>query len=173
MGPRDYKVLKNYAKKMDILCIPLMINNITKATSPVKVFEYMALQKPIVTTDMDECRKYKSVLIGKNTKQFLKQLEAAYKKRNDKDYIKALKIYNDIVPAETKTSTNEITTYVDKKRDDKREMFFFGLYFNDDVIGYVESAYLSTTKTLVIDYFILKISISTNKKLKIWLFLIL
>lgn len=81
---------------------------------------------------------------------------------NDKDYIKALKIYNDIVPAETKTSTNEITTYVDKKRDDKREMFFFGLYFNDDVIGYVESAYLSTTKTLVIDYFILKEQFNYN-----------
>lgn len=81
---------------------------------------------------------------------------------NDKDYIKALKIYNDIVPAETKTSTNEITTYVDKKRDDKREMFFFGLYFNDDVIGYVESAYLITTKTLVIDYFILKEQFNYN-----------
>lgn len=81
---------------------------------------------------------------------------------NDKDYIKALKIYNDIVPAETKTSTNEITAYVDKKRDDKREMFFFGLYFNDDVIGYVESAYLITTKTLVIDYFILKEQFNYN-----------
>lgn len=80
----------------------------------------------------------------------------------DKDYIKALKIYNDIVPAETKTSTNEITTYVDKKRDDKREMFFFGLYFNDDVIGYIESAYLNTTKTVVVDYFILKEQFNYN-----------
>lgn len=75
---------------------------------------------------------------------------------NDKDFVKALKIYNDIVPAETKTSTNEITTYVDKKLDNKREMYFFGLYYNDDVIGYIESAYLITTKTLIIDYFILK-----------------
>lgn len=81
---------------------------------------------------------------------------------NDKDYIKALKIYNDIVPAETKTSTNEITTYVDKKCDDNRDMFFFGLYFNDNVIGYIESAYLSTTKTLVIDYFILKEQFNYN-----------
>ena len=91
MGPRDYKVLKNYAKKMDILCIPFKINNITRATSPVKVFEYMALEKPIVTTDMNECRKYKSVLIGKNQNDFLNKLEEATSMEHNKDYIKLLK----------------------------------------------------------------------------------
>ena len=90
MGPRDYKILKNYAKKMDILCVPFKINNITRATSPVKLFEYMALEKPIVTTDMNECRKYKSVLIGKNHKDFLKKLEEATKLEKDKEYIKLL-----------------------------------------------------------------------------------
>lgn len=81
---------------------------------------------------------------------------------SDKDFIKALKIYNDIIPAETKTSTNEITTYVDKKSDDNRDMYFFGLYFNDEVIGYVESGYLKITKTLVIDYFVLKEQFNYN-----------
>lgn len=81
---------------------------------------------------------------------------------NDKEFIKALKIYNDIVPAETKTSTNEITTYVDKKNDANRDMYFFGLYFNHEVIGYIESAYLKITKTLVIDYFVLKEQFNYN-----------
>ena len=91
MGPRDYKVLKNYAKKMHILTIPFKINNITRATSPVKVFEYMALEKPIVTTDMNECRKYDSILIGKNQKDFIKKLEVASNKIADKEYIKVLR----------------------------------------------------------------------------------
>ena len=43
MGPRDYKILKNYARKADILTIPFKINDITRATSPVKIFEYMGL----------------------------------------------------------------------------------------------------------------------------------
>lgn len=90
MGPRDYKVLKYYAEKCDILTIPFILNDITKSTSPVKIFEYMALHKPIVTTDMQECRKYKSVLIGKNHEDFIKCLEKAYKIRNDKEYIKLL-----------------------------------------------------------------------------------
>lgn len=90
MGPRDYKVLKNYASLCDILIIPFILNDITKSTSPVKIFEYMALHKPIVTTDMLECRKYQSVYIGKNQKDFLEKLEEAYKNKDNKKYIKLL-----------------------------------------------------------------------------------
>ena len=90
MGARDYKVLKYYARKCDILIIPFVLNDITKSTNPVKIFEYMALHKPIVTTNMQECRKYKSVLIGKNQDDFINCLEIAYKKRNDKEYINLL-----------------------------------------------------------------------------------
>ncbi len=90
LGSKDYHILKNYAKKADILIIPFKINDITKSTSPVKIFEYMALQKPIVTTDLNECRQYKSVLIGKNTKDFLKKLEDAEQLIKDKEYLKLL-----------------------------------------------------------------------------------
>lgn len=90
MGPRDYKVLKNYAKKCDILVIPFKINDITRATSPVKVFEYMALHKPIVTTDMNECRKYESILIGKDHDDFINRLDKAVELRENKEYIELL-----------------------------------------------------------------------------------
>lgn len=90
LGSRDYKVLKYYAKCAEVLTIPFKINDITKSTSPVKIFEYMALNIPIVTTDMPECRKYKSVLIGKNKKDFLKKIEEARKLINDKKYIKLM-----------------------------------------------------------------------------------
>ena len=42
---QDYHILQNYAAKIDVLTIPFLINEITKATSPVKLFEYMALNK--------------------------------------------------------------------------------------------------------------------------------
>ena len=90
LGPRDYKILKNYAKYADVLTIPFKIEDITKSTSPVKIFEYMALHKPIVTTDLNECRKYQSVLIGRNHEEFLDQIEKALTLRNDKKYIELL-----------------------------------------------------------------------------------
>ena len=70
--------------------IPFQINDITRATSPVKIFEYMALQKPIVTTDMNECRKYGSVLIGHDHEEFLAQLEKALTLRHDTAYLELL-----------------------------------------------------------------------------------
>ena len=90
LGPRNYNVLKNYAKCADILTIPFLINDITKSTSPVKIFEYMALHKPIVTTPMHECMKFKSVLIGKDHDDFIKQLDIALEKKKDKKYIELL-----------------------------------------------------------------------------------
>jgi hypothetical protein len=74
----------------------------------------------------------------------------------DKEFVKALKIYNDTIPAETKTSTNEITFFLDLKSSRLRDMYFFGLYYDDEIIGYIECGYLKTTKTLIIDYITLK-----------------
>ena len=93
MGKRDYNLLPNYASKFAVCTIPFEINDITKATSPVKLFEYMAIGKPIVTTDMDECRKYKSVLIAKDKYEFVKLIDEAieYNKEKDGKYFDILK----------------------------------------------------------------------------------
>lgn len=90
LGSRNYQVLKYYAKCADVLMIPFLINDITKSTSPVKIFEYMALHKPIVTTKMPECLKYESVLIGNNHKEFMKKIDEAINLQDDKKYIKLL-----------------------------------------------------------------------------------
>ena len=64
----------------------------------------------------------------------------------ERDFINALKIYNNTIPVEIKTDTNEITYFVDLKNESGRQMFFFCLYYNETVIGYIESAYLKQTK---------------------------
>ena len=93
LGSRDYNILKNYAYKFNVCTIPFLINDITKSTSPVKLFEYMAIEKPIVTTAMHECQKYKSVMIAKNKKEFVKLIDNAIcmDPKKDKDYFKLLK----------------------------------------------------------------------------------
>lgn len=90
LGAKNYNILQNYAAHMDVLTIPFLINDITRATSPVKLFEYMAMNKPIVTTDMDECRKYKSVLIGHSHEEFIEQLDRALELKKDSDYMHIL-----------------------------------------------------------------------------------
>lgn len=90
LGPRPYEVLKYYAAACDVLTIPFLINDVTRATSPVKIFEYMAMHKPIVVTDMNECRQYRSVLIGRDHEEFLRQLDKAMQLREDPDYLALL-----------------------------------------------------------------------------------
>ena len=93
LGSREYKVLPYYAKEFTICIIPFLINSITNATSPVKLFEYMALDKPIVTTAMPECKKYKSVMIANNHEEFINLVDKAVKmnKENSKEYYETLK----------------------------------------------------------------------------------
>ena len=89
-GPIDYKELPKYAAAFSVSTIPFLINDITESTSPIKLFEYMAMKKPIVTTDMPECRKYDSVLIGKTHEEFINKIDEALKLRDDEDYMKLL-----------------------------------------------------------------------------------
>lgn len=93
LGTKDYKILKNYADKFDVCTVPFLINDITKATSPLKIFEYMALNKPIVTTAMDECKKYNSIFIANDKDEFVKLIDKAIELKSDKDvgYFKTLK----------------------------------------------------------------------------------
>lgn len=93
LGTREYKVLKNYADKFNVCTVPFLINDITKATSPLKIFEYMALGKPIVTTAMDECKKYKSIFIANNNEEFIELIDKAIKlnKKENLEYFKILK----------------------------------------------------------------------------------
>jgi len=81
---------------------------------------------------------------------------------NERDFISALKIYNDTIPVETKTSTNEIVYFIDNRSTPNREMYFFGLYYNEEIVGYIECAYLFKTKSIIIDYITLKDSFNIN-----------
>ena len=85
LGTKDYKILKNYANRFNVCIVPFVINDITKATSPLKIFEYMALEKPIVTTAMDECKKYKSIFIANDQEEFVNLIDKTLKLNKEKN----------------------------------------------------------------------------------------
>jgi len=89
LGKVPYNELINYTSWVDLLTIPFLVNDVTKATSPVKLFEYMATKKPVLTTDLPECKKYKSVMVEK-ADNYVKKIPEAIEKINDLNYIKML-----------------------------------------------------------------------------------
>lgn len=91
MGPIPYERLPQYSVWFDVATIPFRVYGLTHSTSPIKLFEYMALGHPIVTTDMEECRRYDTVLIGKDRGDFVTQVDRALGLRDDPDYRERLR----------------------------------------------------------------------------------
>lgn len=75
---KQYSELASYAKHFDCATIPFCTGEIAKATSPVKLFEYMAAGLPTVgTRDLLECRGYDYVYLAKDYDDFIAKLEQA------------------------------------------------------------------------------------------------
>ena len=87
LGAMAYKDISRHATWFDVCLVPFVINSITIACSPLKIFEYMALGKPTVSTDIPECRKYRSVLIGSTPEMFLDAVDNALSLSADEGFI--------------------------------------------------------------------------------------
>jgi len=90
LGVKPYAELPNYLRYFDVATIPFRLNEVTHATSPIKLFEYMTAGKPVVTTAMQECRGYPEVLIARNESDFVVKLNDALRLRQDPVYLQAL-----------------------------------------------------------------------------------
>lgn len=60
LGSIEHKNVKRYIKSGDVMLIPFKINELTRGVDPVKLYEYLALNKPVVTTYWDELQAYKN-----------------------------------------------------------------------------------------------------------------
>lgn len=90
LGPRPYQEIPAYLKFFSVATIPFLLNEITHATSPLKLFEYFAGGKPVVTTAMRECLKYPPVQIAGDAASFVEQLDEALVLKDDPVYLAQL-----------------------------------------------------------------------------------
>lgn len=86
LGVKTYQELPNYLHLFDVATIPFIVNDITNATSPLKLFEYMAGKKPVVVTPMQESMRYPGVLVGNGPEEFADQIDRAIEMRFDPSY---------------------------------------------------------------------------------------
>ncbi len=75
IGPRPYRELPAWLELFDVATIPFRINDITRATSPLKLFEYFAGGKSVITTPMPECAVYPEVRIVSDADGFAAALD--------------------------------------------------------------------------------------------------
>lgn len=71
--------------------IPFHVNEVTHAVSPLKLFEYMAGGRPVVTPALRECARYPAVLIASDPDDYVAQLRAAVALGDDPQYVSLLR----------------------------------------------------------------------------------
>lgn len=90
LGPKRYTDLPDYLRYFSVATIPFVVNDAINAVSPIKLFEYMAGHKPIVTSDLVECRKYPVVRRARTMDEWVRELHAAVASANDPATLEAL-----------------------------------------------------------------------------------
>ena len=60
LGAQPYSKLPWILKECDCCIIPFVLNDLTNATNPIKLYEYFAAGKPVVSTPLIEVERFKS-----------------------------------------------------------------------------------------------------------------
>lgn len=78
LGLKSYKELPAYLKAFDVCIIPYKLNEYTRFSFPLKVFEFLAAGKPVVTTNLPSLAELQNVLrVATGPEEFLKQISEA------------------------------------------------------------------------------------------------
>lgn len=120
-----YEDLAKRIHFFDVCTVPFLLNHVTQSISPLKLFEYMAAGKPIVTSDMRECKKYKSVLASKDEKEFVLNLDKAMKIKDDKDF-KAL-VLKEAKENTWEARTEKIVELLDECDEKRKKVSILGV----------------------------------------------
>jgi glycosyltransferase involved in cell wall biosynthesis len=76
-GRKDYRLLPAYCKGFDVAILPFVINELTLASNPLKLREYLAAGLPVVATPLPEAERLRGLVqLGRGGRQFLEQIES-------------------------------------------------------------------------------------------------
>lgn len=77
LGLKAQHELPAYVQWADVAIIPWKVNDLTQATSPLKVYEYLAMGKPVVAPVLEPLADIPFVLRSENNAAFLDNIERA------------------------------------------------------------------------------------------------
>ena len=86
LGPRPYDELPQRVVGFDATMIPFVDSGVTQSSSPLKLFEYLAAGRPVVATDLEECRALPLVRTAREAEGFASALDAVRGLARDPDF---------------------------------------------------------------------------------------
>lgn len=84
LGRKPYETVANYMAAMDVLIMPWNDSEWIKACNPIKLKEYLAVGRPVVTTDFPALAKYRDLVrVADTPRAFAAAIRAALSERHD------------------------------------------------------------------------------------------
>jgi len=81
--------IPQYVAAFDVGLVPFIVDDLTRAVSPLKMFEYLAANVPVVATPLPVCENHPVVTTATSIDDFAVAVEAAARKRNTDAFIAA------------------------------------------------------------------------------------
>jgi glycosyltransferase involved in cell wall biosynthesis len=77
LGPKPHSEIPAYVKAMDCCLNPYVTGRLADHVSPLKLYEYLAAGKPVVSTEMPEAHKFGNLVrVANSYATFIKECEA-------------------------------------------------------------------------------------------------
>jgi glycosyltransferase involved in cell wall biosynthesis len=84
LGRKTYDELPNYIHLFDVAIIPHKINEFTKSMNPLKIYEYLACGKPIVSTKISGVEEFENFIkVAGDKEEFNKYINQALNSDNE------------------------------------------------------------------------------------------
>jgi GT2 family glycosyltransferase/glycosyltransferase involved in cell wall biosynthesis len=91
LGAKNIDELPAYLYFADAALLPFIPGKISDAVSPIKIFEYLFMAKPVIATHVPEVKDYPNVYIGNTPEEYAARVQQATE--NEKDNIEAIETF--------------------------------------------------------------------------------
>ena len=94
LGLKDQTTLPSYLIHVDVAIIPWKISPITQATSPLKIFEYLAMGVPVVAPKLRPLADLPYVFLAEDHDEFLEKINEALVCRTEDEVLDSFNLSN-------------------------------------------------------------------------------
>lgn len=84
LGEKNYDDLPGYVRRFDVGIIPFKVSAMTRYSNPIKMYEYLACGKPVVSTDIHEVAICPFARVARNYQEFSFALEDVLRESAEK-----------------------------------------------------------------------------------------
>jgi len=93
LGFKDKKVIPDYVMAFDVCLIPYVDNEFNRSSNPIKLYEYLATGKPIVSRRIPAVDSFKElVYLASDRDEFLQQIERALAESDGELQVERMKV---------------------------------------------------------------------------------